>query len=699
MSVVGVDAPTNTTAAALAYHDRGWRVVPVLRGGKAPTLSGWRTLVLTRDDLAREFAAACNIGVVLGTASRGLVDIDLDCSEAVALAPTLLPGTPARFGRASKRESHYLYVAPGGATEKYVALDGRMLVELRADGCQTVFPPSVHPSGERVEWGADDAPAPIDAAKLREAVAHLACACLLARHWPGIGARHEVALAAAGYLLRAGASVETVARIVGGAARVSGDSEWRDRERAARDTAHAAGPTTGGPKLGALIGDAMVDRLSIWLRHDTRAITVTTRSDQTPPPWPTLAPEALHGLAGRVVNTLDPYTEADPVAVLAHVLVAVGNLIGPGAYARVGDDEHPGRLNVALVGETAKGRKGTAWSLPRAVLRLVDVEWAAGRVRSGLSSGEGLIYHVRDAREETQPIKERGRVVSYDRVVVDEGERDKRLLVVEPEMAAVLRRMNGDTNSLSAVLRDAWDHGTLATLTRNAPLRATGAHVSIVAHVTQDELLRELTETERANGFANRFLFLVVRRSKVLPDGGRPPDTELAALADNLRRVAAFGRDAGEVRRDPDALAVWSEVYPRLSEGEPGLVGAILARAEAHVLRLSVLYAVLDCSPLIRPEHLAAALALWDYAEAAARRIFGSRMGWGLADAVLNLLRAGEELTLTQLHSRFARHVRADELRGALALLEERGLVIRGVRTTGGRPASTWRAAESGGVA
>ena len=92
------------------------------------------------------------------------------------------------------------------------------------------------------------------------------------------------------------------------------------------------------------------------------------------------------------------------------------------------------------------------------------------------------------------------------------------------------------------------------------------------------------------------------------------------------------------------------------------------------------------------------ALAVWDYAEASARRIFGGRMGWGLADDVRDALRADGEQTLTRLHGRFARHVRADELRAALALLEARGLVIPGVRTTGGRPASTWRVTEPGGV-
>jgi hypothetical protein len=408
--------------------------------------------------------------------------------------------------------------------------------------------------------------------------------------------------------------------------------------------------------------------------------------------WPELAAEALYGLTGRIVEAIDPHTEAAPVAILAHLLVGIGNLVGPDVHARVQEDPHPCRLNVALVGDTSKGRKGTAWGTPRELLRRVDPDWVERRVRSGLSSGEGLIYHVRDAREEQQPIKEKGRVVSYENVRVDEGEPDKRLLVLEPELASVLKRMKGETNSLSAVIRDGWDHGTLATLTKNSPLRATRAHVSVIGHITREELGRELTATERANGFANRFLFLLVRRSKVLPEGGRVPAATLDALADELRRVVAFARTAGELRRDDEARAIWAEVYPGLSKGEPGMVGAIISRAEAQALRLQVLYALLDRSPTIRPEHLSAALAVWDYAEASARLIFGERLGWTVADTILDALRTSPRAQ-TELHDLFGRHRRADEINEALSTLKARGLVQCEEHPTAGRAAQVWRIA------
>src|SRR5262249_46851426 len=178
-----------------------------------------------------------------------------------------------------------------------------------------------------------------------------------------------------------------------------------------------------------------------------------------------------------------------------------GNMIGRGPHALVERTEHACGEFIVLVGASAKGRKGQAWSTPHYLLGQADDEWAKTRIKSGLSSGEGLIYNVRDAREEQQPIKEHGRVVGYQTVVVDEGERDKRLLVFEPELATVLRRMQGETNSLSAVLREAWESGQLSTLVKNNPTRATGAHISVIAHTTREELVTSLTETDRANGF------------------------------------------------------------------------------------------------------------------------------------------------------------------------------------------------------
>jgi len=121
--------------------------------------------------------------------------------------------------------------------------------------------------------------------------------------------------------------------------------------------------------------------------------------------WPTLRPEALYGLPGKIVLAIEPHTEADRVALLANLLVSFGNAIGRGSYVQVGPDRHHLNLYVALVGETAKGRKGTSWGPIRHLMHDADPQWADERVQNGLSSGEGLIYAVRD-RETTDEDEE-----------------------------------------------------------------------------------------------------------------------------------------------------------------------------------------------------------------------------------------------------------------------------------------------------
>lgn len=408
--------------------------------------------------------------------------------------------------------------------------------------------------------------------------------------------------------------------------------------------------------------------------------------------WPSLAPEALHGLAGDIVRAIDPYTEADPVATLAHFLAAVGNVIGPHSHCRVQHDEHPARFNFGLVGATSKGRKGLSWSTPRRILSEVDEAWIKTRVQSGLSSGEGVIYHVRDAREELQPIKEKGSVIRYEMVMVDPGEQDKRLLIIEPELAVILRRMASEGNTLSAVIRGAWDSGNLSTLTKHSPQRATGAHVSIVGHITRDELLRYLSETERGNGFANRFIWLLVRRSKSLPEGEALPEAVLAPLIHRVQRAVTFAKQVRELRRDDEAREIWAAVYENLAKEKPGMLGAIISRAEAQVLRLSVCYAILDLSPVIRRPHLLAATALWDYAEKSARLIFGDATGNPVADRILKGLRMADGLTETEIRDLFQRNAPGRAIDQALDLLARSGLAHAETRPTLGRPITVWRA-------
>jgi hypothetical protein len=305
--------------------------------------------------------------------------------------------------------------------------------------------------------------------------------------------------------------------------------------------------------------------------------------------WPVLDDKALYGLAGEVVLAMLPHTEADKVALLASLLVACGNAMGRGAHMRIGADRHHLNLNVGLVGETSKGRKGMSWNLVRNLVEAADPVWAENRIMGGLSSGEGLIYAVRDRRV--------GEDADGDPVLIEAGADDKRLMVVEGEFAGPFKAMTRSGNTLSVLIRQAWDGVKLATLTRNSPLKATDAHISVIGHITRAELLRLLSETDAHNGFANRFLWLLVRRSKELPFGGDWTGAGAKPLILGIKDAVEFGRERREIGWDESARGRWTEVYGKLSEGKPGLFGAATSRAEAQVVRLAALYAVMDRQP------------------------------------------------------------------------------------------------------
>lgn len=429
-----------------------------------------------------------------------------------------------------------------------------------------------------------------------------------------------------------------------------------------------------GERSAPVAADAEPKKNSNAIKH----IQSTTASGASPPPpeehWPApLAETAYHGLAGEVVRTIAPHSEADPAALLIQFLVAVGSCIGRGPHYAVEGDQHHANLYAALVGASGKARKGTSWGRIRQVFRLVEDVWASQCINTGISSGEGLIWAVRDETDQ------------------DPGTPDKRLLVQESEFAGVLRVMAREGNIVSIVLRNAWDGDRLNNLTKKCDTQATGAHISIVGHITADELTRYLDRTEAGNGFANRFLFMLVRRARYLPHGGNLDERALHPLARRLAETIEQARDLERITMGTAGERLWEQVYPRLSDGQPGLYGAITGRAEAQVIRLALIYALLDASSSIGPPHLLAALAIWRYASDSVRHIFGDAIGDPIADRILEALRAAPAgLSQTELSTALGRNASAERLLQALSILRRAGR-IRGEEVyTGRRPRTIW---------
>jgi hypothetical protein len=267
---------TQTTLDAARHYLRsGWAIVPVPRGQKNPVLPAWPKLHITEQELPNYVPAESNLGILCGTPSQDLIDIDCDAPEAVGAAATFLPPTDRVHGRPGKRSSHYWYrVTAPVKTRKFQFVEhgkteATMLVELRSTGCQTIVPPSIHPSGERLAWEADLDPASTAPDVLERGAARVAACALLARNWPGTGSRDEAALALCGMLLRGGWTATETDEFVQKAAWIAGDEEWRDRAKAAhtQQTLQSGMPVTGAPVLATLLrdGERVVAQLRAWL--------------------------------------------------------------------------------------------------------------------------------------------------------------------------------------------------------------------------------------------------------------------------------------------------------------------------------------------------------------------------------------------------------------------------------------------------
>jgi hypothetical protein len=286
-------------------------------------------------------------------------------------------------------------------------------------------------------------------------------------------------------------------------------------------------------------------------------------------------------------------------------------------------------------------------------------------------------------------------------VCVDQGVADKRVLVIQGEFYGALAAMKRQGNTLSATMRDAWDKGDLRTMVKNSPAKATGAHISIIANITRDELLRGMLADDFDNGFSNRILWICSQRSKELPEGGKLYQVDFGPLQRDFNRVN--GTIKGPVTRDADASDMWGYddapgggVYRYLTRNRGGMFGAVTARAAAQVLRISLIYALLDGSDKIRREHLEAALEVWRYCEESAAYIFGDATGDPTADAIIGALRgAGAAgLTRAELMDYFKRNKSSSELSRALLVLHKAGRARFEREPTNGRPSERWWSVE-----
>jgi uncharacterized protein DUF3987 len=402
---------------------------------------------------------------------------------------------------------------------------------------------------------------------------------------------------------------------------------------------------------------------------------------QQPRPWPTLHEAALHGIIGEAVRLIAKESEADPAAILITILAGLGSIAGPIPRVKIANTPHPARIFAVIVGGSSEGAKGTSYEDALPFLCMVDEEFKT-RIRSGFGSGEGIISEFADPKEN-----------DADQTKEAKAPKDKRCFIIEEEFSRILTVAAREGSTLSEILRQAWGGGTLSIIRAKDRIIAHNAYISVVGHITPQELKLKLASVDMVNGFGNRFVFICAQRSQIFPRGGKP---DLFRQAELAAKIAGSLANLGQRRLDFDdqAGAAWDAFCYAQKPGK-GILDALLARARPQCLRLAVAYTIADGLPVIRLAHVQAALALWSYSLASADYLFGDLCEDKTQTKILDLLRAAYpgDRTLTEISTAFGRNRESDLIQAALDSLEAAGLIRSEMdEPKGGRPAKRFYA-------
>ena len=403
------ETPTFWAAADLAKL--GYPVFPL--NGKEPSVEGGFYAATTDPSQVAEWIDEGRedhgVGFATGLVS-GVVVMDADTPEAAAAMEADYGPPHVR----TKRGGHWYFSHPRNG--KVTSSNVRDALDRKGDGGYAAAPPSRGrawtdgipdrnslPELPREFWSKgsrekSEAPrSPPEERKDAAAEAIAARVSLVPQ-----GKRHEHLKHLCGVLLARGVATGDAEDVLIAAWTKAGGDLLERAERevpntlATTEQALAEGRATGVPSLEEITPGLYAELGDIFGWKVRATAGGRERSDEARLPWPELDPAALQGLPGRIVRTIEPCSEADPVAVLANLLVWFGNAIGRGAVFRVGEDAHHANLFAALVGESSKSRKGMSRGHVRGLMHVVDSAWAEERVQNGLSSGEGLMYAIRD---------------------------------------------------------------------------------------------------------------------------------------------------------------------------------------------------------------------------------------------------------------------------------------------------------------
>ena len=682
---------TDTRLALIrSYHERGWQPVHLPARSKNPGFEGWQHFACTLDEIGRYFPPTRNVGMLLGKPSNGLVDVDLDSPEAISLARQFLPHTQMVHGRLGKPQSHWWYVCEShtpSQVQRFRDASGETICELRSTGGQTIVPPSLHDSGEVIEWASEGDPGIIDGRILEANVKQLAACALLARHWPSQGSRHDAALALSGALLRHGWDVQTVTAFVVAAARTAGDGELYDREECVRSTADSirhGKSATGIPRLVEIIGKNVVDRMFDWLGVSEQVVPAQRWNiEEVRPVMP--ANEDGHPDAWRdIIKQTDV-----PVGDLPYWFGRMIQHVRP--YTPMFGNDWPLMMSLPF------------WSALWPNVRIQNLNlaiWSLGISPQGIGKNiatDELLRVVRMASQGDSPptIYTAGSPEGmWDALSGDA----RQLLCYHDEFGGFLKLLQRDhMQSAREALCSLYDGRVVGYLrSQKNGVEITNPHVVVAATTTTEAIKEFASRQDMVNGYLSRFMVCAPDPQNRLPlVFPQADDPDRRALVDDL--VAHINRFNGVNKaiwqetgttKDPAALDAY-RMQLGMDTGEsinlddasdataiPG--GRLVARAKkiATLLEMGEHHPEISdrTAFAIRPEHLDTAITLIEHSRAYAERL----RGWvGVSSDVDLSQRAARLLVSKGAMSqrdlcRFLR-VNVRELKTAMELLEGSG--------------------------
>jgi hypothetical protein len=356
-------------------------------------------------------------------------------------------------------------------------------------------------------------------------------------------------------------------------------------------------------------------------------------------------------------------TEASATTILVNGLAAFGACVGRSRWVPVGAQNHHPACWFLVIGPTSTGKKGTGRD-EAAYLFGGRGELGGERVRgygerrmTGGNSGEGLekALIARQQDDETQ------------------------VLIEIAEFSTLVRRSKREGSTLSATMRNLFDGGPVERLVANGTTvqRVERTHAGVVADVTPEELMGMVDDIDARSGFLNRFVMVGVAGSHI--DELPAPDHALAKeIGDELNDALTAARDgAHPMALESGALDVYKAWRRRLRgrTATGSIYESLVARAEAHVLRLALTYALTETATRIEPRHLAAALAVWDLHERTVLSLWAQAPAEGHPRRAWNYLREQGPQTASQLKRMVWPSNKRDEADKAIAGLQRSGWV------------------------